>query len=164
MAPWQCDVFEAIATALLVLAKELSELAAAVGAEAVQVTGIGQGQRVRLSARYGDDLFVGERSNLGRVWLIRLLVSVPQQVRSVVETKLAVRCLAPGVDSTVPGQCHRVRVSASQLDHELTLQAVDALRHRHEGTRVYVERHVGDVAEAELTAGAAAKAVDLALV
>lgn len=92
------NVFKTIAATFLVLAEELSELAAAVRAEAVEVTAIGQCKRVGLTARDGNDFLIDKCLDFGREWLVWLLVRILKILGRIAKTKLTVCCFAPGVD------------------------------------------------------------------
>lgn len=107
----QDNVLEGISPSLLILAKELSELAASIGAKTIEMPTVCQGQCVRLSARDRHHLLVLQGDDFGRERLVWLAIGVLQEVFGIVKSQLAVGCFSPRVDDALSGQGHRVRVS-----------------------------------------------------
>ena len=72
----ETNLFETLASLLIKLILELSQLAAAVGAKAVQMSRVCQGHRVSLTARNRDDFLIRKGLHPGRIGLVWLVFGV----------------------------------------------------------------------------------------
>lgn len=81
---WESYLFVALTPLTVVFVLVLAQLTTAVGTEAVQVTTVGQGHRVGLTAGDCHDLLVAQGLYPCRIRLIRLVLRVFRQVSDVV--------------------------------------------------------------------------------
>lgn len=104
--PREADLFKTFSSLFIKLILELTKLAAAIRAKAIQMPRICKGHRVGLTARDRNNFLVCKGLDSCRIRLVRLVLGVFGQVTDVVKAELPKRGFAPGINVTFFCQSH----------------------------------------------------------